>query len=178
MKYVFTSALLLSLLTGCMTSTNSETATDTSSISEFVSVLGGSGGTINYCRPKSIMRSVETVEIYTDGDLNKLNGQLSAKIKNGSSGSIPIDLNNHFSFGLKPSMIFMRYSDQIAFSESASSKKDRYFIVKGKPNYSQGLSVLAAGGMGAYELDKTQDTGKANWDVSRVTRAEFMSSCK
>ena len=170
--------LLLSLLTGCMTSTNSETVTDTSSISEFVSVLGGSGGTINYCRPKSIMRSVEVVEIYIGGDLNKLNGKLSAKIKNGSSGSIPIDLNNQFSFGLKPSFFFMRNSDQIAFSDLTTTKKDRYFIVKGKPNYSQGFAVLTAGYIGAAELDKTQDTGKGNWDVLSVTRAEFMSSCK
>jgi len=124
------------------------------------------------------MRSVEAVEIYIGGDLNKLNGKLSAKIKNGSSGSIPIDLNNHFSFGLKPSMIFMRYSDQIAFSESALSKKDRYFIVKGKPNYAQGLSVLKAGGIGAYELDKTQDTGKANWGITSVPKIEFLSLCK
>ena len=178
MKYSINSVLLFLLLAGCMTSPDIEATPSTNSTTNFTSVSGGSGGTINYCRPKSIMRSVEAVEIYIGGDLNKLNGKLSAKIKNGSSGSIPIDLNNQFSFGLKPSMIFMRYSDQIAFSDSASSKKDRYFIVKGKPNYSQGLSVLAAGGMGAYELDKTQDTGKANWDVSRVTRAEFMSSCK
>ena len=178
MKYVFTSALLISLLTGCMTSTNSETVSDTSSISEFVSVLGGSGGTINYCRPKSIMRSVETVEIYIDGDLNKLNGQLSAKIKNGGSGSIPVNLKQNFAFGLKPSLFFMRNSDQIAFSDLATTKKDRYFIVKGKPNYSQGFAVLTAGSIGAAELDKAQDTGKANWDVSSVTRAEFMSSCK
>ena len=47
------------------------------------------------------MRSVETVEIYTDGDLNKLNGQLSAKIKNGGSGSIPINLKQNFYIWLK-----------------------------------------------------------------------------
>ncbi|MDA9206284.1 hypothetical protein N9O45_02890 [Planktomarina temperata] len=178
MKYVFMSALLLSLLTGCMNSTDSETVTETSSTSEFVSVLSGSGGTINYCRPNSIMRSVETVEIYTDGDLNKLNGQLSAKIKNGGSGSIPINLKQNFTFGLKQSLLFMRNSDQIVFSDLAMTKKDRYFIVKGNPNYSQGFAVLTAGYIGAAALDKTQDTGKANWDVLSVTRAEFMSSCK
>jgi hypothetical protein len=65
-----------------------------------------------------------------------------------------------------------------AFFDSASLKKDRYFIVKGKPNYSQGLSVLAAGGIGAYELDKTQDTGKENWDITSVPKTEFLSLCK
>ena len=178
MKYVFTSALLLSLLTGCMTSTNSEPVSGTSSTSKFVSVLDGSGGTINYCRPKSIMRSVEAVGIYIGGDLNELNGKLTAKVKNGGSGSIPIDLNEHFSFGLKPSMIFMRYSDQIAFSDLATTKIDRYFLVKGKPNYSQGIAVLKAGGLGAAGLEKTQDTGKANWDVTSVPKAEFLSYCK
>lgn len=178
MKYSINSVLLFLLLAGCMTSPDTGATPSTNSKTNFTLVSGGTGGTINYCRPKSIMRSVEAVEIYIGGDLNKLNGKLSAKIKNGSSGSIPIDLNNQFSFGLKPSMIFMRYSDQIAFSESASSKKDRYYIVKGKPNYGQGLSVLKAGGIGAYELDKTQDTGKANWDVSSVPKTEFLSLCK
>ena len=72
----------------------------------------------------------------------------------------------------------MRNSDQIVFSDLAMTKKDRYFIVKGNPNYSQGFAVLTAGYIGAAALDKTQDTGKANWDVLSVTRAEFMSSCK
>ncbi|MDB0018511.1 hypothetical protein N9D84_04690 [Planktomarina temperata] len=69
----------------------------------------------------------------------------------------------------------MRNSDQIAFSDLATTKKDRYFIVKGKPNYSQGFAVLTAGSLGAAELDKTQDTGKENWDVLSVTRATIFN---
>ena len=70
----------------------------------------------------------------------------------------------------------MRTSEQIVFSDTARSKRDRYFIVKGKPNYGQGAAILLGGVIGAASV-KTEDTGKLNWDVTNVTESQFESSC-
>ena len=172
MKNQVACILLISLLTGCMGSNPNQLTP------KFSTVSNGTAGTISYCRPKSVMRMAETVEIYISGKKAELNGQLAAKIKNGNRGSVAIDLNENFAFGLKQSLFFMRSSDQIAFSDKATSKKDRYFIVKGKPNYIQGISVLIGGAIGAVALDETQDTGTANWDVTSVTKSKFESSCE
>ena len=62
--------------------------------------------------------------------------------------------------------------------EFLKSKKDRYFIIQGKPNYAQGTAILLGGIIGASELDKRQETGKANWEITSVTKSEFDNSCK
>lgn len=36
----------------------------------------------------------------------------------------------------------------------------------------------AEGAIGAAILDENQDTGKANWDVTSVSKSQFKSSCK
>jgi hypothetical protein len=172
MKFFFTGMIAISLLAGCVGSNPSELTPDISKVNN------GSAGTINYCRPKSIMRVAETVDIYINGEKSKLDGRLAAKIKNGNKGSVSINLNENFTFGLKPSLLFMRSSDQIAFSDKATSKKDRFFVVKGKPNYDQSFAILIGGAIGAAELDKTQDTGKENWEVTSVSKSQFESSCK
>jgi len=172
MKTWLINILAVSTLSGCIASNSSQ---PTSAVSP---VINGTGGTINYCRPKSITRVAETVELYINGRQSTLDGQLAAKIKNGSTGSVAIGLNQNFTFGLKPSLLFMRSSDQIAFSNKATSRKDRYFLVKGKANHAQGVAVLLGGAIGAAALEDNQDTGKANWDVKGVTKSEFETSCK
>ena len=157
MKTYFVGIISLFLLSSCMGSNSNQLS------SKNPTTIGGTAGTINYCRPTSVMRLAETVEIYIGGDKSQLNGQLAAKIKNGSSG-------------LKSSLLFMRSSEQIAFSDTAMSKKDRYFIVKGKPNYGQGAAILLRGAIGAAAVE-TEDTGKLNWDVANVTESQFESSC-
>ena len=170
MKNYFLSLLTVSLLTGCMGSTPNQLSPKLSEVSS------GTAGTISYCRPTSVMRLAETVEIYIGGDKSQLNGRLVAKIKNGSSGRVAINSDENFAFGLKSSLLFMRTSEQIAFSETATSKRDRYFIVKGKPNYGQGAAILLGGVIGAAAVE-TEDTGKLNWDVANVTESQFESSC-
>ena len=171
MKNYFLSLLTVSLLAGCMGSTPNQLSPKLSEVSS------GTAGTISYCRPTSVMRLADTVEIYIGGDKSQLNGQLAAKIKNGSSGRVAINSNENFSFGLKSSLLFMRSSEQIAFSDAAMSKKDRYFIVKGKPNYGQGAAILLGGVFGAAAVE-TEDTGKSNWSVTSVTKSEFETTCK
>ena len=95
-----------------------------------------------------------------------------AKVKNGNSGSLAIDINKNYTFGLKPSLLYMRPTTQIAFSGNAKSKKGRYFIIQGKPNYAQGTAFLLGGIIGATELDKRQKTGQANWEITSVTKNE------
>lgn len=170
MKTYFVGIISLFLLSSCMGSNSNQLS------SKNPTTIGGTAGTINYCRPTSVMRLAETVEIYIGGDKSQLNGQLAAKIKNGSSGRVAINSNENFSFGLKSSLLFMRSSEQIAFSDTAMSKKDRYFIVKGKPNYGQGAAILLRGAIGAAAVE-TEDTGKLNWDVANVTESQFESSC-
>ncbi len=148
-------------VTGCM---NSE------SVSNSVERVDGSGGTINFCRPSSIMRIAEAPNLYVDGEI-------LAVVRNNSRGSVPIDLNQNFRFGLEPSALFMRVSDQTAFEGVATRKKDRYFIIHGKSNIDQGIAILAGGIIGAAAIDKQQDTGKANWGVSVVSQSGFFKAC-
>jgi len=172
MKMYFSGIIAVSLLTGCMGSNPNQLSPKLSTVSS------GTAGTISYCRPKSVMRMAETVEIYINGEKSELDGRLAAKVKNGSSGSVAINLNENFAFGLKSSLLFMRTSEQIAFSDTATNKSDRYFIVKGKANTAQGVSILLGGAIGAAILDENQDTGKANWDVTSVSKSQFKSSCE
>ena len=120
----------------------------------------------------------DKAEIYINGDNSELNGDLAAKVKNGNQGSLAVDINKNFTFGLKPSVLYMRPTTQIAFSGNATSKKDRYFIIQGKPNYAQGTAILLGRIIGASALDKRQETGKANWEITSVTKSEFDNSCK
>ena len=68
----------------------------------------------------------------------------------------------------------MRPTTQIAFSGNAKSKKDSYFIIQGKPNYAQGTAILLGGMIGASELDKRQETGKANWEVTSSPKVNLI----
>jgi hypothetical protein len=133
--------------------------------------MEGSGGTISFCRPASIMRIAEAPNLYVDGEI-------VAVVKNNSRGSVPIDLNQNFRFGLEPSALFMRVSDQTAFEGVAAIKEDRYFLITGMANVDQGLAILAGGIIGAAAMDKQQDTGKANWDVSEVSQSAFFEVCE
>ena len=149
-------------VTGCM---NSAPRTDTGTQVE------GSGGTISFCRPSSIMRIAEAPNLYVDGEI-------VAVVRNNSRGSVPIDLNQNFRFGLEPSALFMRVSDQTAFEGVAARKEDRYFIISGMANVDQGLAILAGGIIGAAEMDRQQDTGKANWDITAVSQSAFLEVCE
>lgn len=149
-------------VTGCM---NSAPGSDSGTQVE------GSGGTVSFCRPSSIMRIAEAPNLYVDGEI-------VAVVRNNSRGSVPIDLNQDFRFGLEPSALFMRVSDQTAFEGVAARKEDRYFIISGMANVDQGLAILAGGIIGATAMDKRQDTGKANWDVSEVSQSAFFEVCE
>ncbi|NQV93976.1 MAG: hypothetical protein HQ482_02385 [Sphingomonadales bacterium] len=139
-------------------------------LSEQMPRVNGSGGTISFCRPSSIMRIAEAPNLYVDGEK-------VASVKNNSSGAVPIDLNQSYRFGLEPSALFMRVSDQTAFEGVADMKEDRYFIISGKLNVDQGIAILAGGIIGAAAIDKQQDTGQANWDVSEVSQSTFLEAC-
>ena len=149
------------LLSACMSQPPSKIEKPTS----------GSGGTISYCRPPSIMRIAEAPSLY-------VNGIEVATVRNKSRGTVPIDLGQDYRFGLEPSAFFMRVSNQTAYQNTASRKEDRYFIVSGKANIEQGLAVLAGGIIGAAEIDKHQDTGKANWEVTPVSQSSFSVACE
>ena len=56
----------------------------------------GSGGTISYCRPSSIMRIAESPSLY-------VNGIEVATVRNKSRGTVPISLGQEYLFGLEPS---------------------------------------------------------------------------
>lgn len=148
-------------LTGCINS---------APLSEQVMQVNGSGGTISFCRPSSIIRIAEAPNLY-------VNGEKVASVKNNSSGAVPIDLYQSYRFGLEPSALFMRVSNQTAFEGVADMTKDRYFIISGKSNLDQGLAILSGGIIGAAAIDKRQDTGQANWDVSEVSQSTFFEAC-
>lgn len=149
------------LLTGCMNQTPREN----------IERAAGSGGTISFCRPSSIMRIAEAPELY-------VGGAKVATVRNNSKGTVPIDLGQDYRFGLEPNAFFMRVSAQTAYQNTAHQNENRYFIVSGKANIEQGLAVMASGIIGAAEIDKHQDTGKANWEVRAVSQAVFSSTCE
>lgn len=173
MKLKITFMISALLLSGCFGSNDRQP-----NLSKDTILNSGTGGSINYCRPSSVMRIAETVEIYINGDNSELNGDLAAKVKNGNQGSLAIDINKNFTFGLKPRLLYMRPTTQIAFSGNATSKKDRYFIIQGKPNYAQGTAIFLGGIIGATELDKRQESGQANWEIASVSKSEFDDTCK
>ena len=148
-------------VSGCMNS---------APLSDNLPRIEGSGGTISFCRPSSIMRIAEAPNLY-------VNGEKVASVKNNSRGVVPIDLYQSYRFGLEPSALFMRVSEQTAFEGVAARKEDRYFVISGKSNVDQGLAILTGGIIGAAEIDKQQDTGKANWGVSEVSQATFLETC-
>ena len=139
--------------------------------SEIEKPIMGSGGTISYCRPASIMRIAEAPVLYVDG-------VEVATVRNNSRGTVLIDLGQDYRFGLEPSVFFMRVSDQTAYKNKAFRKESRYFIVSGKANIALGFAVLAGGMIGAAAMDKQQVTGQANWDVSEVSQSTFLEVCK
>ena len=138
--------------------------------SEAPLVSPGSAGTISYCRPSSIMRVAEYPTLYVE------NAPV-AQVKNGSIGTVPIALGQNFYFGLKPSALFMRVTEQVAYEGTAEKLKARYFIVSGKANMKQGLAILGGGIIGAAELDKRQNTGLENWEIREVSKQAFESEC-
>ena len=133
--------------------------------------MEGSGGTISFCRQASIMRIAEAANLYIDDEI-------VAVVRNNSRGTVPIDLNQSYRFGLEPSVLFMRLSDQTAFQGIAATKKDRYIFISGMANVDQGLAILAGGIIGAKEMDRQQDTGKANWNITEVSQSAFLEVCK
>lgn len=148
-------------VSGCMNS---------APLSDNVTRIEGSGGTISFCRPSSIMRIAEAPNLY-------VNGEKVASVKNNSRGVVPIDLNQSYRFGLEPSALFMRMSDQTAFEGIAEMTEDRYFIVSGKSNLDQGIAILTGGIAGAAAMDKRQDAGKESWSVDLVSKSEFHEAC-
>ena len=138
--------------------------------SEAPLVSPGSAGTISYCRPSSIMRVAEYPTLYVE------NAPV-AQVKNGSIGTVPIALGQNFYFGLKPSALFMRVTEQVAYEGTAEKLKDRFFVVSGKANVKQGIAILGGGIIGAAELEKRQNTGTENWEVREVNKQTFDSEC-
>ena len=137
---------------------------------ETPSVSPGSAGTISYCRPSSIIRVAESPTLYVESEP-------VAQVKNGSIGTVPVALGQNFYFGLKPSALFMRATEQVAYEGTAEKLKARYFIVSGKANMKQGLAILGGGIIGAAELDKRQNTGLENWEIREVSKQAFESEC-
>ena len=149
------------LTAGCM---NGSTLPNQSSISQ------GTGGTISFCRPTSIMRIAEAPVL-------SVNGKDVATVKNNSTGTVPINLNNNYRFRLEPNLFFMCVSEQIAFEGFADTKENRYFIVSGKPNIVQGIAIMTGGIIGAAVTDRQQDTGKSNWEITPVSQSAFLEAC-
>jgi hypothetical protein len=134
-------------------------------------VKSGTGGTISYCRPLSVMRIAEAPILYVED-------AATAVIRNNSYGTVPIGIIQAYRFSLTPSAPFMRISEQTPFRDTASSNQARFFLVSGKANVEQGLAVLAGGIIGAAKIDQQQDTGKENWAISQVSQEDFYNACK
>jgi hypothetical protein len=134
-------------------------------------VKSGTGGTISYCRPLSVMRIAEAPILYIEN-------ALTAVIRNNSHGTVPVGINQTYRFSLTPNALFMRISEQTPFQDTASSNQARFFLVSGKPNVEQGLAVLAGGIIGAGIIDQKQDTGKENWSISQLSQEDFYNACK
>ena len=130
----------------------------------------GTAGTISYCRPSNIIGSIPKLRLYID-EIEV------SKIKNGSKGSLPIDLGSEFKFGNPKSYFMMRPKGEVAYTEWASEKKDRFFLIKGKANLAVGVGASVGGYVGGNKVAGDQDLGKANWSVRTVSRNEFEASC-
>ena len=131
----------------------------------------GTGGTISYCRPSSVIRGFEALRLYID-EIEV------SKIKNGSKGSLPIDRGSEFKFGNPKSLFMMRPKGELAYTEWASEKKDRFFLIEGKVNLGVTIGASLGGYAGANKVaGNQQDLGKANWSVRTVSRNEFEASC-
>lgn len=139
-------------------------------VNETLTASNSSGGTISYCRPSSIIRLAEYPTLYVEDNP-------VAQVKNGSRGTIPISLGQNFRFGLKPSALYMRMSEQVAYESIAESPTDRFFIVSGKSNVMRGLTIAGAGIFGAAASEKLQNPGKENWDIIEVNKQGFDDKC-
>ena len=162
MRLILLSMLSVFTLTACGAS---QTARNEAPL-----VSPGSAGTISYCRPSSIIRVAESPTLYVENTP-------IAQVKNGSIGTVPIALGQNFRFGLKPSALFMRVKEQIAYEGTAEKLQDRFFVVSGKANVKQGLAILGGGIIGAAELDKRQNTGLENWEIVEVSKQVFDTEC-
>jgi len=162
MRFILLSMLSVSTLTACGAS---QTARNEAPL-----VSSGSAGTISYCRPSSIIRVAESPTLYVESEP-------VAQVKNGSIGTVPIAIGQNFRFGLKPSALFMRVTEQVAYEGTAEKLKDRFFVVSGKANVKQGIAILGGGIIGAAELDKRQNTGTENWEVREVNKQTFDFEC-
>jgi hypothetical protein len=133
-------------------------------------VTNSDGGSINICRPSSVVRFGETPSLF-------INDKNVAEISNGTSVSVPIGLGETYEVGTKANPLLFRMSDETLLKGKATNASDRFIIIEGLANLSQGISVLLGGAVGASINSELEDTGTANWSVKIVDKSDFPSDC-
>jgi len=128
--------------------------------------------TISYCRPKAVTRFAENILLYIDE-------KVVVKIRSGTSGVNKIAIGQVIKFGNKANIFMMRGSDQTAYEEKITENKNHFYLVKAKANIAQGLGAMLGGSVLGNLVTKNQEDGggKQSWDVKKLTKSDYESSC-
>ena len=164
LKIIF-SIVIVSLLSGCM-------ATSSNKINTAIkkNVKEGTAGVIYICRPSSIIRFAETPSLYIN-DVEKQN------ISNGTFVSEELNLGDKFLIGTKANPILFRMKDEEILKGNAKESLSRYVVLEGLANWTQGISVLLGGAIGAAVNSELQDTASSNWKISLLEKDAFLKKC-
>jgi hypothetical protein len=128
--------------------------------------------TISYCRPKAVTRFAENILLYIDE-------KVVVKIRSGTSGVNKIAIGQVIKFGNKANLFMILGSDQTAYKEKISDNKNHFYLVKAKANIAQGLWTMLGGYVLGNLVTKNQEDGggKKSWDVKKLTKSDYESSC-
>ena len=163
-KFSIHTFLACGLLAGCGGASVTEMPVTNST------VTNGDGGSLNICRPSSVVRFAETPTLF-------VNGKNVAEISNGTSVSVAIGLGETYEVGTKANPLLFRMSDETLIKGTTTYVADRFIIIEALANLSQGISVLLGGAVGASINSELEDTETANWSAKIVDKSDFLSDC-
>ena len=132
-------------------------------------VTNGDGGSLNICRPGSVVRFAETPTLF-------VNGKNVAEISNGTSVSVPIGLGETYEVGTKANPLLFRMSDETLIKGTTTYVADRFIIIEALADISAGITALFLG-VDAAIKNELEDTETANWSAKIVDKSDFLSDC-
>ena len=180
MKYgiIFT-IIFCGVLTGCA-GTDKPKAKLTS-----LSDIKGITGSLNICRPRSIIRFIEAPDLY-------LNGTNVGEISNGEKLIQPLNLSDKFEINTQKSFLLGRKEKEILLEGEVKAAGDLFFLVSATSSTSLkdiGLAMITKGGTDMFSnaLGSSGDGGlnfvgyirSANgWSVRGVDEQTFKTECE
>jgi len=126
---------------------------------------------LNICRPDSIIRSMESPDIF-------INGNILSELKNGSSFSFNVHKGDKFSVETTANALLYRFKNEIIVSGDVSDSA-QYIVVTAERNLSQGLSVLFGGAIAEVSRQNVSGSSSSgSWSYVRTSLNEYKSACE